>query len=99
MEAMMVEIRRTTSIPQLRRELEEVKKLAEKRGLIQQEQPKITGLFDGPKHAKAMRILNGRHFVVDPKTGSTLFTLKLGTPGAVGMPANERDDEPPPEAA
>jgi hypothetical protein len=96
---MMVEIRRTTSIPQLKREIEEIKRLAEKRGLVQAERPTIVMLLEGPKRDKAMRILNGRHFVVDLKTGSTLFTLKLGTPGAVGMPADDPTDDGPPEAA
>jgi hypothetical protein len=89
------ELRRTSSIPQLERKINELKKLAEKRGLIHQERPKIRMLTEGPRHDKALRLLNGRHFMVDPRTGSTLFTLHLGTPGSADM----QSDEPPPEAA
>jgi hypothetical protein len=94
-----MEIRRTTSIPQLERRLDDLFKLAEKRGLTQAEQPRITMLTEGPRRDKALAFLGGRHWAFDPKTGATLFTLKLGTPGSVGMPANEPGDGDPPEAA
>jgi hypothetical protein len=94
-----MEIRRTTSIPQLERRLNDLEKLAERKGLVQQELPKITMLLEGPRRDKAMRILNGRHFVINPQTGSTMFTLRVGTPGSLGLPNNDPADGGPPEAA
>jgi hypothetical protein len=95
----MTEIRRSTSVAKLQREITELRKLAEKQGLVQPERPTIKGVFAGPKRDAILKFLGKRHSAVDSR-GVTYFTLHVGTPGAVGMPANDPADEGgPPDAA
>jgi hypothetical protein len=87
---MMAEIRKTTSLAKIQRDIEDLKRLAEKRGLAPDKRPKITLLLDGPKRDQALAFLAGRHWAIDPKTNATLFTLRLDNRGP-------RDE--PPDAA
>jgi hypothetical protein len=87
----MTEIRKTTSIPQLERRVNELFKLAEKRGLTPDDRPHVVVLTSGPKYRHVTKWLAGRHSATDPQSGVEVFTLRIGTPGSFNLPD---DDEP-----
>jgi hypothetical protein len=74
------EIRRTTSIPQLERRIDNLMKLVEKQGLIEQPMPRIICVTDGSDRDAILAFLGKRHSAFD-KRGVEYFTLRLDNKG------------------